>query len=64
MRLKDKANVERIVAGLMSGTSVDAIDVAITRIAPFGGNIDVKLLGYMEAPWSAAERGKSMVHNT
>lgn len=40
----------------MSGTSVDAIDVAITRIAPNGDNIDVKVLGYAESTWSAAER--------
>ena len=39
----------------MSGTSVDAIDVAITRIAPNGDNIDVKVLGYAESTWSAAE---------
>ncbi len=56
MRLNYDDDRERIVAGLMSGTSVDAIDVAITRIAPCGGNIDVNLLGYTEAPWSAAER--------
>ena len=40
----------------MSGTSVDAIDVAITRIAPNGDSIDVKVLGYAESTWSAAER--------
>lgn len=56
MLLRDIANGERIVAGLMSGTSVDAIDVAITRIAPNGDNIDVKVLGYAESTWSAAER--------
>jgi len=54
--LKDNANRERIVAGLMSGTSVDAIDVAITLIAPCGGDINVNVLGYTEAPWSAADR--------
>ena len=56
MLLRDIADRERIVAGLMSGTSVDAIDVAITRIAPNGDNIDVKVLGYAESTWSAAER--------
>ena len=56
MLLRDIANRERIVAGLMSGTSVDAIDVAITRIVPNGDNIDVKVLGYAESTWSAAER--------
>ena len=56
MLLRDIGNRERIVAGLMSGTSVDAIDVAITRIAPNGDSIDVKVLGYAESTWSAAER--------
>lgn len=56
MRLNYYDDRDRVVAGLMSGTSVDAIDVAITRIAPCDPNIDVKVLGYTEAPWSAAER--------
>jgi anhydro-N-acetylmuramic acid kinase len=54
--LKDNANRERIVAGLMSGTSVDAIDVAITRISPSGPNIDVEVIAYREFPWSSTER--------
>ena len=40
----------------MSGTSVDAIDVAITRISPSGPNIDVEVLAYSEFPWSSTER--------
>lgn len=56
MLLKDNANRERIVAGLMSGTSVDAIDVAITRISPSGTNIDVEVIAYREFPWSSTER--------
>ena len=40
----------------MSGTSVDAIDVAITRISPCGPNIDVEVIAYGEFPWSSTER--------
>lgn len=40
----------------MSGTSVDAIDVTITRISPCGPNIDVEVIAYREFPWSSTER--------
>lgn len=40
----------------MSGTSVDAIDVAITRIRPNGTNIDVEVIAYTEFPWLPTER--------
>lgn len=40
----------------MSGTSVDAIDVAITRIRPNGTNIDVEVIAYAEFPWLPTER--------
>lgn len=46
----------RIVAGLMSGTSVDAIDVAITRIVTTGESVDIQVLDYAEYPWSPEER--------
>jgi anhydro-N-acetylmuramic acid kinase len=41
---------ERIVVGLMSGTSVDSIDVAICQIGPNG--CPVKLIQYGERPYS------------
>ena len=56
MHLNYDDDRERVVAGLMSGTSVDGIDVAITQISPSGGNIDVNMLGYAEIPWPAADR--------
>ena len=56
MLLKYNASRERIVAGLMSGTSVDALAVAITRIRPCGPNIDVELIAYGEFPWSSTDR--------
>lgn len=49
-------NSARIVAGLMSGTSVDAIDTALVSITPSGTNIDVELLAYAEYPWTHTER--------
>lgn len=56
MLLTYNADRERIVAGLLSGTSVDAIDVAITRITPSGQYIDVEVIAYAEYPWSSNER--------
>ena len=49
-------NQQRIVAGLMSGTSVDAIDVALIRINRSDINIDVNVIAYTEIPWSSADR--------
>lgn len=41
---------DRIVVGLMSGTSADSIDVAVCRISGQGGSVDVRLLAYREHP--------------
>jgi anhydro-N-acetylmuramic acid kinase len=43
---------ERIVAGIMSGTSLDAVDVALLRIRGSGENIDIELLYYSETLFS------------
>ncbi len=41
---------DRIVVGLMSGTSADSIDVAVCRISGQGGAVEVRLLEYREHP--------------
>jgi anhydro-N-acetylmuramic acid kinase len=56
MKVKAKA---MIVAGVMSGTSVDGVDVALCRIAPgknAGDSPRVKLLGWAGAPYPKAVR--------
>jgi anhydro-N-acetylmuramic acid kinase len=40
----------------MSGTSVDAIDVAITRITSNDDSVNVELVAYQEFPWTSEER--------
>lgn len=43
---------ERVVAGLMSGTSLDGIDVAIARISGSGRSLRVEPLGFRHAPYA------------
>ncbi len=48
-----------VVAGVMSGTSADGVDVAICRISPAlqtGGTPRVKVLGHRAFPYSASMR--------
>ena len=47
---------DRLLIGLMSGTSVDAIDAAIVRIAGTGGRYRAKVLHHSETPWPAPLR--------
>jgi anhydro-N-acetylmuramic acid kinase len=47
---------ERLVAGYMSGTSTDGIDVALTRIRGSGPDTRVELLGYSSVPFEAELR--------
>ncbi len=46
-----------IVAGIMSGTSADGIDVAVVRITPGKHRPNLKLLAHEAFPYSAALRG-------
>jgi anhydro-N-acetylmuramic acid kinase len=45
-----------IVAGIMSGTSADGIDVALVRIAPRGLELKLELLEYQAFPFASALR--------
>ena len=45
-----------LVAGIMSGTSVDAIDVAFVEIHGGGGGIDVEVVGFQEIPFADGVR--------
>jgi anhydro-N-acetylmuramic acid kinase len=42
------------VAGVMSGTSLDGIDVAIVEIRGRGGNQQVETIGFTARPYPAA----------
>ena len=46
------------VAGLMSGTSLDAIDVAIVDFAPAADSIELTLVSCAERPWPGALRAR------
>lgn len=45
-----------LVAGIMSGTSVDAIDVAFVEISGGGHGIDVEVIGFQEIPFPEGVR--------
>src|SRR4051794_5909672 len=47
---------ERIIAGAMSGTSADGVDVAITRIAGRGTSMTAQLVHHHHRPYDAATR--------
>lgn len=51
-----KATRSMLIAGVMSGTSADGVDVALTRISHGSGRTDIKLLVHHAMPYPAALR--------
>jgi anhydro-N-acetylmuramic acid kinase len=49
-----------IVAGLLSGTSMDAVDVAVAELSLDGPTVHLRPLGYTEHPWPAALRARAL----
>lgn len=47
-----------VAAGVMSGTSADGIDVALTRIGRGGGRLELESLGFRTVPYPAAIRDR------
>jgi anhydro-N-acetylmuramic acid kinase len=47
---------QRLVVGLMSGTSADAIDAALVEISGSGLHTEIRLLHYIEAPYEPRVR--------
>src|SRR5687767_3130978 len=46
------------VLGLMSGTSLDAVDTAVVDIEPQGRTLEASLIGWTEEPWPAELRNR------
>src|SRR5688500_2878551 len=49
---------ERIIAGAMSGTSADGVDVALTRITGRGTSMTAQLIHHHHRPYDAATRNE------
>src|SRR3954453_18145665 len=50
--------MERLIAGAMSGTSADGVDVALVRISGRGTDMTAKLVAHHHRPYEAAVREK------
>lgn len=50
------ARDERVVAGLMSGTSLDGVDAVVARLAGTGRGLRMETLAYVETPYPEALR--------
>jgi anhydro-N-acetylmuramic acid kinase len=54
--LYNKKKKKRIVAGLMSGTSVDGVDAVIAKMSDTGRSIKIKVLSYASEPYEREVR--------
>jgi len=52
--------VAKVVAGVMSGTSLDGVDVAIVRITGMAPDVDIDLQGFVTVPYSLPLRSLLM----
>ncbi|HVZ41716.1 MAG TPA: anhydro-N-acetylmuramic acid kinase [Candidatus Kapabacteria bacterium] len=51
-----RSKAERLVAGVMSGTSLDAVDVALVRVGGTGEALHHELVGFHAVPFDAGMR--------
>ena len=50
------AKEEKLVIGLMSGTSLDGVDAALVKVTGFGETSHARLVGFQTTPYTVAER--------
>ncbi len=56
-------NTDRLVAGMISGTSADGVDCAIARVSGTGSNISVKVLAFGSVPYPDELRALVMANS-
>ncbi len=61
--LRTSPDAPRLVAGLMSGTSLDGVDAALARISGTGADVAVDPLGFVSLPY-ADELREAILHNS
>lgn len=57
---RSRRRSERIALGLISGTSVDAIEAVACRIKGTGASVELRLLGHLTLPFTAEFTGRVM----
>ena len=55
---------ERVVAGVMSGTSVDGVDAVIARLSGTGPGLEISLLGHAFAEYDPSIRERILANST
>src|SRR5690554_2694896 len=48
----------RMIVGLMSGTSLDGLDIALCKISGDGAKTEVKLVDFITIPYAASVRSR------